>query len=114
MIEPRFTSDFQISALKRLTESGGDFAMILHKGDPTSGAILIIGQIRGKDPVLFDRYPSHDGTSAWRPVTLRSEELKAEIATYWQKRVSHDPDLWVLELDVASSERLNGLLIASA
>ena len=114
MIEPRLTSDFQISALKRLTEAGGDFATVLHKGDPTSGAILIIGQMRGKDPMLFDRYPSLDGTSAWQPITLQNEENDAEVATYWKKRVSRDRDLWVLELDVASSERLSGLLTSSA
>ncbi len=114
MIEPRLTSDFQISALKRLTEAGGDFATVLHKGDSTSGAILIIGQIRGTEPMLFDRYPSIDGTSAWQPVTLQREENGLEIATYWKKRVSRDRDLWVLELDVASSERLNELLAASA
>jgi hypothetical protein len=113
LIEPRLTSDFQISAIKRLTEAGGDFATVLHKGEPTSGAILLIGQIRGRDPVLFDRYPSLDGISTWQPIPLQSEENDGEIATYWKKRVFRDRDLWVLELDVASPERLNGLLTSS-
>ncbi len=86
---------------------------MLRKGDATSGAILLIGQIRGKNPVLFDRYPSMDGVSNWQPVTLQIAENEAEVSSYWQKRVARDPDLWVLELDVASLERLNGLLASS-
>lgn len=86
---------------------------MLRKGDPTSGAILLIGQIRGKNPVLFDRYPSMDGVSTWQPITLQIAENEAEVFGYWQKRVTRDPDLWVLELDVASPERLAGLLASS-
>jgi hypothetical protein len=86
---------------------------VLRKGDATSGAILLIGQIRGINPVLFDRYPSLDGTSSWQPVTLQIAENEAEVFSYWQKRVARDPDLWVLELDVASPERLAGLLDSS-
>lgn len=113
MIEPRLTSEFQIAALKRLAEAGGDFATILRKGDPTSGAILLIGQIRGVNPVLFDRLPSLEGGSNWQPVTRQVEENEAEVSGYWKKRASNDPDLWVLELDVASAERLAGLLAPS-
>ncbi len=114
MIEPRLTSDFQISAITRLAEAEGDFAMILRKGDVTSGAILLIGQIRGENPVVFERYPSLDGHSGWQPVALLVQGSEAEVTEYWKKRVARDPDLWVMELDVASSERLNGLLLASA
>lgn len=113
MIEPRLTSEFQVSALRRLAEAGGDTLTILRKGDPTSGAILLIGQIRGKNPVLFDRFPSLDGAPAWQAVTAQIEENEGEVLALWQKRLSRDPDLWVIELDVASTERLDGLLTAS-
>lgn len=112
MIEPRLTSEFQISAIQRLAEAGGDFAAVLRKGDRTSGAILLIGQIRGRNPVLFDRYPSLDGMSNWQPVLLQIDENEAEVTAYWQKRAERDPDLWIMELDVASPERLAGLLAA--
>ena len=113
MIEPRLTSEFQISAIKRLAEAGGGFVALLRKGDRTSGAILLIGQIRGRNPVLFDRHASLDGMSEWQPVVRETEDNEAEVTAYWQKRASRDPDLWVIELDVASQERLNGLLAAS-
>lgn len=100
--------------LKRLAEVGGDFATILRKGDRTAGAILLVGQIRGRNPVLFDRYPSLDGTSQWQPILLQPDENEAEVTSYWQKRAARDPDLWIMELDVASPERLAGLLASSS
>jgi hypothetical protein len=96
--------------LKRLAEAGGDFATVIRKGDVTSGAILLIGQIRGQNPVLFDRFPSLDGDSMWEPITAQADDNEAEVGAYWQKRAARDPDLWVIELDVASTERLTLLL----
>jgi hypothetical protein len=106
----RLTSQFRVSALQKLTEADGGFATLLRKGDPTSGAILLVGQIKGRDPVLFERFPALDGTLSWRPITLPLGLVDAEITKYWKSRTSRDPDLWVLELDVASKERLDGLL----
>ena len=114
MIEPRLTSGFRISALKQLVEACGGFATLLRKGDPTSGAILIIAQIRGRNPVLYERYPALDGTMTWHAVTPQIEGNDVEVTIYWEKRVSRDPDLWVIELDVASPERLAGLLAFEA
>jgi hypothetical protein len=111
LIEPRLASGVQISALKRLAEAEGDFATVLQKGDTTSGAILLIGQVRGADPILFERYPSLDGQSAWKSVDLANSS-DALVQDYWKKRAIRDPDLWVLELDVASGARLDGLMTA--
>ena len=105
MIEPRLTSDIQVSALKRLAEVGGGFATVLRKGDPTSGAILIIGLVRGANPLLFDRFRSFDGDLVWQKIA----DNEADVFAKWQKRAARDPDLWVIELDVASIERLNDL-----
>lgn len=108
MIEPRLASGIQISAIKRLAEAQGDIATVLKKGDPTSGAILLIGLLRGADPMIFERYPSLDGATAWTSVA--SAESEAGVDSYWKKRCARDPDLWVLELDVVSVARLDGLL----
>jgi hypothetical protein len=110
LIEPRLASGIQISAIKRLAEAQGDIATVLKKGDATSGAILLIGLVRGADPVIFERYPSLDGATAWQAVTSHESDAGTDI--YWKKRCARDPDLWVLELDVASKARLDGLLSA--
>ncbi|MGB5076565.1 MAG: DUF1491 family protein [Sphingorhabdus sp.] len=113
MTEPRLASSIQISAFIRLAQAGGDFATILRKGDPVAGSILLIGLVRGQNPVLFERFPALDGTSAWQQALTKDQENEAEITVRWKKRAAHDPDLWVIELDVASPERLNGLLNTS-
>jgi hypothetical protein len=84
LIEPRLASGVQISALKRLAEAEGDFATVLKKGDATSGAILLIGQVRGTDPILYERYPSLDGQSAWKSVDLANSS-DALVQDYWRK-----------------------------
>lgn len=100
-----------ISAIKRMAEAQGDFATVLKKGDAVSGAILLIGQIRGANPTLFERYPSFEGQTNWQVLDFTGQN-DSSVTHYWQKRCSNDPDLWVLELDVVSAARLDGLLTA--
>ncbi|OYY68286.1 MAG: hypothetical protein B7Y00_08055 [Sphingomonadales bacterium 17-56-6] len=110
-MEARLASEVQISALKRLAQAEGDFATVLKRGDAISGAILLIGQVRGANPIIYERYPSLDGQSAWKSVDLTNSSDPI-VQDYWKKRAMRDPDLWVLELDVASGARLDGLLAA--
>lgn len=112
MIEPRLASSVQVSAFIRLAQAEGDFATVLRKGDAVAGAIVLIGLIRGQHPVMYERFPSLDGGSPWKQVVLKSTDNDIEVTQIWQKRVERDPDLWVIELDVATSERLSRLLEA--
>ena len=109
MIEPRLASGVLISAIKRILEAEGDFATVLKKGDAVSGAILLIGQVRGADPKVYERYSALDGQSVWQRMDLK-ESGEAAVQDYWKKRCAGDPDLWVFELDVASGARLDRLL----
>lgn len=109
MIEPRLASGVMISAIKRLAEGQGDFATVLKKGDETSGAILLIGQIRGKNSKLYERYPALEGEMRWQSIDFAGQS-DTLVDEYWKKRTARDPDLWVLELDVVSRARLDGLL----
>lgn len=113
MIEPRLASSVQVSAFIRLAQAGGDFAAVLRKGDPVAGSIMLIGLVRGQNPALYERFPSLDGGSPWQIVSAKVPQNEQDIAEMWRKRAERDPDLWVIELDVASSERLSGLLAAA-
>ena len=112
MIEPRLASSVQVSALIRLAQAEGDFATVLRKGDTVAGAIILIGLIRGQNPVMYERFPSLEGGSPWRQVDP-SSDIDDNGTQIWQKRCKRDPDLWVVELDVATSERLSRLLEAT-
>lgn len=110
VIEPRIASSVQVSAFIRRANAGGDFATVLKTGDPVSGAILLIGLVRGREPQIYERFPSMEGGSSWQMLPGKILENEQDLRAEWQKRAARDPDLWVLELDVASTERLIGLL----
>ena len=114
MTEARLASSVQVSAFIRLAEIGGDFATVLRKGDSVAGAILLIGLVRGRNPVFYERFPSLDGNAQWQMLTQHENENEAEATERWKKRTASDPDLWVVELDVASPERLTRLLAAAS
>ena len=42
MGDPRLTAHMQVGALRRMAEGAGGFAMVVKKGDATSGQILCI------------------------------------------------------------------------
>lgn len=70
----------------------------------------MVGLIRGQEPKLFERFPSLDGKRTWEEVTPKGVDIIQDIEIYVDRRRKSDPDLWVIELDVATSERLNLLL----
>jgi hypothetical protein len=113
LIEPRLASSVQVSAFIRLAQAEGDFAAVLRKGDSVAGAIMLIGLVRGQNPVLYERFPSLDDGSPWQRANAKVPQDEQDIAAAWQKRAERDPDLWVIELDVASPERLTRLLAAA-
>ena len=113
MTEPRLASHILVSAFVRLANAQGDFATVIKKGDPVSGSLLLIGQIRGEKPMLFERMNGLDGVSSWQPIYANIQETVEKMPDYLTRRKARDPDLWIVELDVADGERLNGLLAAS-
>lgn len=98
---PRVASSVLTGALIRKAEGEGGFAAVLAKGDPTSGAILLVLTQRGGPPRLLERLLQSDGSYAWAaPI-----EDSAQVPDFIARRRRFDPDLWVLELDVPSVER---------
>ncbi len=110
MTEPRLSSDMRIGALKRTVEANGGFAMIIKKGDPVAGAILIQSLEKGRNPRLFERMPSLNGIPTWEQIWSQDNVNKGNLSDYLDRRVSRDRDLWIIELDIADSERLTRLL----
>ncbi len=98
MSEPRVTSSVLVSALLRRAEAEGGFGVVLAKGDPTAGAVAVLLTERGADPRLFERLLQPDGRYAWR-------ESAGEVQALIERRKRFDPDLWLIELDIASAER---------
>ena len=76
---------------------------MLAKGDATAGAILFIAQDRGENPRAHERGIGPDGSTALLPVGPEGDAQG--VTDYWMRRRRGDPDLWVVEVDIAAAER---------
>jgi hypothetical protein len=114
MPEPRIATHMLVSAFIRRAAADGDFATVLRKGDPFAGALLLLGRSRGHNLALYEQFPTLEGSRNWQPVSPQAIESEEKLEDYLDRRVQRDPDLWVLELDVAFPERLTGLLAPDA
>lgn len=104
-MEVRIQSSVMVGALKRRAESEGGFAAVLAKGDPDAGAILVILAERGRKARILERSLTPDGRYAWQDVAGQTAENNGEIEQLLGRRRKYDPDLWIIELDIASAER---------
>jgi hypothetical protein len=103
-VTARLTSAVLASGLLRRAEQGGGFGAVLAKGDPTAGAIMVILVERGVRTALLERLLQPDGLYAWQETGQGAADDEA-LRTLLDRRRKYDPDLWILELDVASAER---------
>jgi hypothetical protein len=107
MTEPRLATSVLAGALIRKAQGEGGFAAVLAKGDPTSGAILLILTEKGGNPRVLERLLQPDGSYSWAKPVEKAEEVPAFVA----RRRRFDPDLWLIELDVPSAERFTAEMI---
>lgn len=78
--------------------------MVLSKGDAMGGMVLALTLNRGAEPRFWERGIGPDGKAT--VIETGPRDSAEEAATeYWRRRVSRDPDLWVIELDVPEAER---------
>ncbi|CAA9544116.1 MAG: hypothetical protein AVDCRST_MAG23-2368 [uncultured Sphingosinicella sp.] len=104
-MEARLQSSILVNALQRRAESGGGFAAILAKGDPTSGAVMVILAERGRKVRILERLLERGECYVWRDVGQQALANEAELEKFLGKRRKFDPDIWLIELDVVSAER---------
>jgi hypothetical protein len=104
-MEPRIASSILVSALLRRAEAEGGFGVVLAKGDPTAGSVAVLLTERGANPRLFERLLQADGRYAWQESGQRNLAEPGELEALIARRQRFDPDLWLIELDIASAER---------
>jgi hypothetical protein len=85
--------------------SQGDFAVILNKGDPERGSILVTVWSRGRYFAALERTLGMDGEYRWAKTGPEGPDGAGELPGFLKKRTGFDPDLWLIELDIAHPER---------
>jgi hypothetical protein len=94
------STDIWVAALIRRAEQGGAFAMVLRKGDPRAGAVLVKAVDRGAGEArLYAEATRGEGERVWMQPVASTEE--ADLDAYAERARRVDPDLWVVEIDDA-------------
>lgn len=101
----RLTAKIEVSALIRRVAAAGGHAMLLRRGDPDAGAILLQLADRGVFAGFLERVLGPDGHYGWRANGPKPPISSEELAGFLERRVRVDPDLWIVELDIAGVER---------
>ncbi len=99
MREPSLKAGIWVSAQVRLCDIAAMPAMVRRKGDPDAGSIILkLDRLDGTSVVLSQ---SRDGAGArtWLAPLGRAAAADADAETYIARRISSDPDVWVLEIE---------------
>jgi hypothetical protein len=102
----RLASGLFVSALMRRTQAQGGHAILMARGDESAGAILIQLLEKGQFYGLFERVMALETGYSWQRVGPQVIDNIREIDDYLMRRQARDPDLWLIELDIANGERL--------
>jgi len=108
-MDTRLPAHLEVAGLIRSVQSEGGFAAVLHKGDRDAGTILVVLTENGRNSTTYERMPQPDGKRAWTKRMSQTPENEEEFSNFLQKRINQDPDLWVVELDIAQAQRFIGL-----
>jgi hypothetical protein len=110
--DARLPARLEASSLMRRAEVEGGNGIIVARGDPDRGALLLIVMQRGGHVACLERALQSTGAYAWQTVGPASGAPESEVASWSAQRRKSDPDLWLIELDVALPQRFIAETIA--
>ncbi len=108
----RLAARIEVSALIRRIEGLGGTGVVLARGDAEAGAILLILADRGVPRLLLERSLDVEGGYRWRRTGPQDTDNKEVIGEFLDRRRRSDPDLWLVELDIAGVEQFAAEMIA--
>jgi hypothetical protein len=102
--DSRLPARIEASSLVRRAEIEGGFGMIVARGDPDRGALILLFAERGNHVACLERGLDSSGAYAWQRTGPQAGASPAEVQDWSEKRRRFDPDSWLIELDVPRSE----------
>lgn len=100
MREPRIKTGIWVAAALRLGMQDGKPGLVIRKGDPDAGGVLVILRGRGGNMVLT-QFRGLNGELEWMRGTGPAPVPEDATDAYIRKQLSYDSDLWVIEFDAA-------------
>ncbi len=97
-MDPRLKTAFWVQALVRQCDRAARTAVVLRKGDPDSGGVVLV--LRAREG-LFPFIEARDGQGrpAWLCALGDAPADEAALDTYVARALRRDPDLWVVEIE---------------
>ncbi|MFT3966905.1 MAG: DUF1491 family protein [Sphingobium sp.] len=103
-----------VSALIRRVSQAGGFATILAHGEDMGGIILVQTAERGEFSGFFERMMDLNGKASLVSCGPPAGSDSMTVTQYVERRRGSDPDIWVVELDIADAERFAAETIAAS
>ena len=105
MSRDRLPAHLEVAGIVRRAQMAGDFAIVMRKGDPERGSLLLVISSRGRHVGCLERVLSFEGAYSWQPTGPSESAGSREVADFLARRARFDEDLWAVELDIADPER---------
>lgn len=99
MSEPRLKTSLWVQACVRRANVENIGCMVLRKGDPDGGAVLVKLLQAGTGCTVLAETRAPDGGRAWVRGTGTAPVDEAAADAYIERNRRIDPDLWVVEID---------------
>jgi hypothetical protein len=96
MSEPRLKAELWVSMALRMGDRDGRPGMVLRKGDPDAGGVLVV--LHGREGMSVLSRVGGDGVAWMRGTGVAPVDQQASDA-YVARQIRFDPDLWVLEFE---------------
>jgi len=112
-MEARLKSGIWVMAVIRRCELAAIGVAVAARGDADAGAVLL--KLNGRDAgcAVLSQTRRPDGALVWMRATGPAPVPEADADAYIARQRGRDPDLWVIEIDNASSEGvLDGPILA--
>ncbi|WP_419904271.1 DUF1491 family protein [Kiloniella sp.] len=99
MMSSSLGSDFWIMAQVRQSNQEGTPAMVIHKGDPDRGSLLLKINLLGPGCQVLSQTRDIDGNLAWLAANKGELMEERDADEYIGRAIKRDPDVWVIEFE---------------
>lgn len=96
---PRLKAEIWVKALIRRCEVAGAAAMVVRRGDATSGVVLVKVNRLDRTAQVFAPARAGDGALIWMAGTGPAPVPEPDADAYIERQRKFDPDLWVVEIE---------------
>ncbi len=98
--QARIKTSIWVQAQLRLCDRDVIPLVVIRRGDPDAGAILIkLDRGRAGFVVLARGYDDASGRQVWTRATGEQPVSEADADAYLERQVKYDPDIWILAIE---------------